>query len=120
MGLRSGGSAARIPHQARIEGDDGEHGQHHDGSEAGRAHLGIDLGELVETDQRHQDRDHEDVDHRPAADEVDDAEGAGAEDEMRCPAAAASGSADRPGSTSFMSGIVMLARKTSAASGHRP
>ena len=41
-----------------------------------------DIGELAETHQGDQDRDHEDVDHRPAADELDDAEGPRAADEM--------------------------------------
>ena len=63
----------RIPHQTGIETFRGQHRQDHDAGEGDGADAGLYRGEVAKLDQADQDRDHEHVDHRPAADEFDDA-----------------------------------------------
>src|SRR5688572_17623964 len=57
-----------IPGEARVEAHRGEHGEHHDRGEVGRARARHDRGEGLELHQRHQRGADVDVHHRPAPD----------------------------------------------------
>ena len=78
------------------------------------------LTSAAELHQRDQDRGHEDVDHRPAADRRDDAV------EPGCGRAAAAAEPSRvatsmaPSAISLSTGTTMLAKNTRAASGYMP
>ena len=68
MRIEAGG----VPHQARIEELRGEYGEQYDRTEGDGADAGLDGRHGTELHQRAQQRFHEDVDHRPAADPGDD------------------------------------------------
>src|ERR1700741_2143234 len=68
--------ALRGPDEPRVEAHRGEHGEPHDRGEGEGARAGLDVRERPGLHQRRQDRDHEDVEHRPAADELHHAIGA--------------------------------------------
>ena len=67
-----GSQTGIVPHQARIETACGQHGQDDNRGEGDRARSGIDAGEFSELHQCDQDRLHENIDHRPSADGIDD------------------------------------------------
>src|SRR5258708_9793200 len=61
-----------IPHQPGIEGGGGEHGDDDDGGEGYGPDTGLDGGDRAKLNETGEDREHEDVDHRPAPDRLDD------------------------------------------------
>src|SRR5882672_12954694 len=78
-GMRSGGGASLtmlldgIPDQARIEAGRRHHRQHHHRAEGERRRPGAHARERSELHHGDEQRDHEDVEHRPAADRLDQA-----------------------------------------------
>src|SRR5262249_24465365 len=69
-GISVGSIATRVPDQARIEAHRGEHGQHHHRGEGERARPRLDVRQRLCLHQGREDRHHEDVEHRPATDEL--------------------------------------------------
>src|SRR5258706_4203579 len=63
----------RVPDQARIEAHRRHHRQHHHRAEGERRRAGAHAGERGELHHGDQQRDDEDVEHRPAADRLDQA-----------------------------------------------
>src|SRR5262249_36739623 len=61
-----------IPEEPRIERPDGQHCENHDGGEEEQAGRGRDRHQRLQLDQCSGERVDEDVDHRPAADDVDE------------------------------------------------
>src|SRR5205814_6609762 len=89
-GMGSGGGALlmfldRIPDQARIEAHRRHHRQHHHRAEGERRRAGAHGGERAELHHRDEQRDDEDVEHRPAADRFDQPIEARALRLLRCP-----------------------------------
>src|SRR5260370_4655620 len=69
---RSSVFSCGIPHQPGIEGGGGEHGDDDDGGEGYGPDTGLDGGDRAKLNETGEDREHEDVDHRPAPDRLDD------------------------------------------------
>src|SRR5262245_7738885 len=70
-------SASGIPDQARVEGLRGDHRQHDDGREEEHPRPGFYRHQRLELHEGDGERVDEHVQHRPAADELDEAEQAG-------------------------------------------
>ena len=67
-----------VPDQPGVEGHGREQGDDHHGREEDRPDLGLDVGQVTQVDQGHQDGDHVDVHHGPAPHRLGDAVEAGA------------------------------------------
>src|SRR5688572_10315154 len=65
--------SSRVPDETRVEGHGGEHGEDDDAAERDRPGARRDRRDGVEAHERDENGEHEDVDHRPAADRLDDA-----------------------------------------------
>jgi hypothetical protein len=110
-------SSAGVPDEARIEAARGEHRQHDHRAEGDGAGAGSQLGEVLDLHQRGEHRDDEDIEHRPAADDLQPAVDLRAQAGQRLSSLCTETSSS-DSSSSFATGTRMLAMKTMI--GERP